>query len=121
MQKKVKTARPPSFISIVIKAIRPRQTWDDKDQFMDVIHWLRQLLAVILGFVWGVLPLHGIVGLLLFLAINGVGIYLYATVYQAQDEEDYGGAWDVFKEGMLTSSAFFVVNWILWYTACNYG
>ena len=45
-----------------------------------------------------------------FLAINGVGIYLYATVYQAQDEEDYGGAWDVFKEGMLTSSAFFVVS-----------
>ena len=72
-----------------------------------------------------------------FVAINGVGVYLYAIVYQAQDEEDYGGAWEVLKEGMLTSSAFFVVsasvnwsvmqmnvfqvNWILWYTACHYG
>jgi len=45
-----------------------------------------------------------------FLAINGVGIYLYAIAYQAQDEEEYGGAWDLFKEGMLTSSAFFVVS-----------
>ena len=45
-----------------------------------------------------------------FVAINGVGVYLYAIVYQAQDEEDYGGAWDVMKEGMLSSSAFFVVS-----------
>lgn len=72
-----------------------------------------------------------------FVAINGVGVYLYAIVYQAQDEEEYGGAWEVLKEGMLTSSAFFVVcfqlvdyankyftfqvNWILSYTACHYG
>ena len=45
-----------------------------------------------------------------FVAINGVGVYLYAIVYQAQDEEEYGGAWEVFKEGMLSSSAFFVVS-----------
>lgn len=45
-----------------------------------------------------------------FVAINGVGVYLYAIVYQAQDEEEYGGAWEVMKEGMLSSSAFFVVN-----------
>lgn len=45
-----------------------------------------------------------------FVAINGVGVYLYAIVYQAQDEEDYGGAWEMLKEGMLSSSAFFVVS-----------
>lgn len=45
-----------------------------------------------------------------FVAINGVGVYLYAIVYQAQDEEEYGGAWEMFKEGMLSSSAFFVVS-----------
>jgi len=39
-----------------------------------------------------------------------VGVYLYAIVYQAQDEEDYGGAWEVLKEGMLSSSAFFMVS-----------
>ena len=42
-----------------------------------------------------------------------MGVYFYAIVYQAQDEEDYGGAWEVLKEGMLTSSAFFVVSDIL--------
>lgn len=110
MQKKAKASQSPSFLSIINKAIRPRQTWNDKDEFMDVIHWMRQLLALFLGCVWGIIPLHGIVGLLLFVAINGVGVYLYAIVYQAQDEEDYGGAWDVMKEGMLSSSAFFVVS-----------
>ena len=83
MQKKTKVSQSPSVLSIIAKAFRPRQTWDDKvgnafirncerrnrysgqDQFMDVIHWTRQLLALILGCVWGVIPLHGIVGLLL--------------------------------------------------------
>lgn len=51
-----------------------------------------------------------------FIAINGVGIYLYVVIYQAQDEEDYGGAWEVLKEGMLTSSAFFVVSVSIWLT-----
>ena len=49
-----------------------------------------------------------------FVAINGAGVYLYAIVYQAQDEEDYGGAWEVLKEGMLSSSAFFVVSLSVW-------
>ena len=51
MQKKVKTARPPSFISIVIKAIRPRQTWDDK--VVSVMRLLRNLELLILGSVYG--------------------------------------------------------------------
>ena len=42
-----------------------------------------------------------------------MGVYLYAIVYQAQDEEEYGGAWEVFKEGMLSSSAFFVVSSVM--------
>lgn len=50
-----------------------------------------------------------------FVAINGVGVYLYVILYQAQDEEEYGGAWEVLKEGMLSSSAFFVVSVYIWY------
>ena len=36
-----------------------------QDEFLDVIYWLRQLLGVMLGIVWGLLPLKGILGLAL--------------------------------------------------------
>lgn len=34
-----------------------------KDEFLDVIYWLRQIIAVILGVIWGVTPLKGFLGI----------------------------------------------------------
>lgn len=34
-----------------------------KDEFLDVIYWLRQIIAVILGVIWGVAPLKGFLGI----------------------------------------------------------
>lgn len=34
-----------------------------QDEFLDVIYWLRQIIAVILGVIWGVAPLKGFLGI----------------------------------------------------------
>lgn len=34
-----------------------------QDEFLDVIYWFRQIIAVILGIIWGVVPLKGFVGI----------------------------------------------------------
>lgn len=36
-----------------------------QDEFLDVIYWLRQVLAIILGVIWAIIPLRGVVGLVL--------------------------------------------------------
>lgn len=36
-----------------------------QDEFLDVIYWARQILGVILGVVWGIIPLKGFIGLAL--------------------------------------------------------
>ena len=36
-----------------------------QDEFLDVLYWLRQVLCLVLGLVWGVIPLHGYVGMTL--------------------------------------------------------
>ena len=36
-----------------------------QDEFLDVVYWLRQILGLILGVVWGVLPLKGFLGIVL--------------------------------------------------------
>jgi len=37
--------------------------WFIKDEFLDVIYWARQILGLIAGLLWGLLPLKGLFGL----------------------------------------------------------
>jgi hypothetical protein len=34
-----------------------------QDEFLDVIYWIRQIIALILGVIWGVAPLKGFLGI----------------------------------------------------------
>lgn len=36
-----------------------------QEEFLDVIYWMRQLLSIVLGVVWGIIPLQGFVGILM--------------------------------------------------------
>lgn len=42
--------------------------------------------------------------------MNSGILYLYFNSFQQIDEEEYGGAWELTKEGFLTSFAGFLVN-----------
>lgn len=91
-----------------------------KDEFLDVIYWFRQIIAVVLGVIWGVLPLRGFLGIAGFCLINAGVLYLYFSNYLQIDEEEYGGTWELTKEGFMTSFALFMVIWIIFYTAIHY-
>ncbi|CAG5089159.1 Similar to RAB5IF: Respirasome Complex Assembly Factor 1 (Homo sapiens) [Cotesia congregata] len=51
--------------SIWSRAITANSEWPDKDEFLDVIYWSRQVIGIILGIVWGLIPLKGFVALAL--------------------------------------------------------
>ncbi len=36
-----------------------------QDEFLDVVYWIRQIVGVVLGVIWGIVPLKGLIGLLL--------------------------------------------------------
>lgn len=55
-----------------------------------------------------------------FAAISSGVAYLYAVNYQGIDEEEYGGAWELMKEGFMTSFAGFLVTWIIFYTGLHF-
>lgn len=38
---------------------------DPQDEFLDALYWLRQGLCLLLGVIWGIIPLQGFVGLTL--------------------------------------------------------
>jgi len=77
------------------------------------------VLGILLGLVWGLLPLKGFLGLLLFGAVSAGLVYVWITAVQGVDEAEYGGAWELTKEGFLTSAAGFLVTWIIVYTGLH--
>merc|ERR1712154_325184 len=97
----------------ISKALSSQSAWPDKEEFLDVIYWLRQIVGVLLGLIWGVTAIQGLVGIVLFAAINAGLLYLYFSGYQSVDEEEYGGVWELTKEGFVTSFASFLVMWII--------
>ena len=112
---------PSSFSNLWSRAVTAKSSWPDKEEFLDVIYWLRQVLGVIIGLAWGTLAIQGAVGLVLFAALNAGLVYVYFSAFQAVDEEEYGGAWELTKEGFMTSAASFLVAWIILYTGLHFA
>ncbi|XP_054720292.1 GEL complex subunit OPTI-like [Uloborus diversus] len=124
MNQKKKSERNGTFKSALpsvwTRTFTPCSRWPDKDEFLDVIYWARQILGVVIGLAWGLVPLKGIIGLLSFCIINAVSLYTYSTAFQKVDEEEFGGAWELMKEGFMTSFASFLVTWIMVYSATHF-
>ncbi|XP_046843591.1 respirasome Complex Assembly Factor 1-like [Xenia sp. Carnegie-2017] len=93
--------------SIWSKAFSAGSNWNDKDEFLDVIYWLRQVLAIVLGLIWAIIPLKGIAGIVLFGLINAGALFVYFTNFQKIDDEEYGGPMELTKEGFFTSLSLF--------------
>ena len=102
--------------SLVKKALAKNSTWDDKEDLLDVVYWIRQMLAVLLGIAFGTFPLIGIFGILLYCGISTLSMNLYVTEYQQQDLEEYGGFFELAKEGFMSAFASFLVVWIIVYS-----
>ncbi|XP_038637432.1 respirasome Complex Assembly Factor 1-like [Scyliorhinus canicula] len=107
-------------VSVWSKVLKSNEAWEDKDEFLDVIYWFRQIIAIILGVIWGVVPLKGFLGIAIFCLINAGLLYLYVSSFQQVDEEEYGGTRELTKKGFITSFALFLVVWIIFYTAFHF-
>eukprot|EP00112_Aurelia_sp_Birch-Aquarium-sp1_P018110 Seg4277.2 transcript_id=Seg4277.2/GoldUCD/mRNA.D3Y31 product="putative protein RAB5IF" protein_id=Seg4277.2/GoldUCD/D3Y31 len=103
--------------SIFKRALTAGSTWDDKDEFLDVIYWMRQIVALVNGLLFGFIPIVGLLGLILFVLVNCAAVFFYSSKYQQIDEDEYGGPLEILKEGLFTAFAVFLVSWITIYTA----
>ncbi|KAH7979408.1 hypothetical protein HPB49_009352 [Dermacentor silvarum] len=96
--------------SVWVRAFTPNSEWPDKDEFLDVLYWSRQILGILLGLAWGLVPLKGFLGIALFFCVNTVLVYGYTSSFQKVDDEEYGGVWELVKEGFVTSFAGFLTT-----------
>eukprot|EP01119_Soliformovum_irregulare_P003556 TRINITY_DN1422_c0_g1_i1.p1 TRINITY_DN1422_c0_g1~~TRINITY_DN1422_c0_g1_i1.p1 ORF type:complete len:118 (+),score=26.40 TRINITY_DN1422_c0_g1_i1:57-410(+) len=117
----MKKATPPqktSNESFFAKALAKDVEWE-KDDLFNVVHWVRQIVAVILGLVWGIIPLQGIVGVMSFLLLNPTIMFTYYTKYLGVDDEEMGRT-ELIQEGFMSSFGLFLVCWITSYNIIHF-
>ncbi|CAD5232161.1 unnamed protein product [Bursaphelenchus xylophilus] len=103
------------------RALQKNSEWADKDDLLDVLYWGRQILGLLVGIVWGLIPLKGLLAILIYVAISTFAGHFYVTSYQGQDEENFGGFWELAKEGFASAVATFLIAWITIYSAVNFN
>ncbi|KAI1728236.1 rab5-interacting protein (Rab5ip) domain-containing protein [Ditylenchus destructor] len=103
------------------KALKSGGKWEDKDELLDVLYWGRQIMALIIGLLWGFIPLKGIIAIFIYVICSSISGHFYLTAYQKQDEEVFGGFWEIAKEGFGAAFATFMVSWIVVYSALHFN
>ncbi|XP_022890763.1 uncharacterized protein C20orf24 homolog [Olea europaea var. sylvestris] len=94
-------------------------SWD-KDKLGDVLHWIRQALALLCGLLWGAIPLVGGIWFLLFVVLSSGVIYGYYSLILKIDEEEFGGHGALLQEGLFASVSLFLLAWILAYSLAHF-
>jgi len=100
-------------VSNWIKPFKSGLEWE-KDEILELIHWVRQILAIVIGFIWGLVPFKGVVGILSFISLNALISFLYYSKFLGIDDEEFG-RFDLLQEGFVTSFALFMVIWTVTY------
>ncbi|CAF0847014.1 unnamed protein product [Brachionus calyciflorus] len=118
-----KKSNSPSFAKrfsqLSSKALKSKSVWEDKDEFLDVVYWMRQFMGIIFGLIWGVLGFKGMFAIISYCLVNALFVYVYSVSFQQIDEDEYGGVSDIIKEGFMTSFSSFLVFWIVVYSALH--
>ncbi|KAI6199379.1 hypothetical protein M3Y96_00620800 [Aphelenchoides besseyi] len=107
MSKKENTG-DDSIRQIISKALTRKAEWSDKDDILDVLYWGRQFISLIIGVLWGIIPLKGLFAIVLYVAISTFSGHLWVTNYQDQEDEQFGGFWELGKEGFGAAFATFM-------------
>eukprot|EP01135_Chromosphaera_perkinsii_P010940 Nk52_evm1s2290 gene=Nk52_evmTU1s2290 len=112
-------ARTAASVGLPLKLVTSGLEWD-KDELLDVIFWIRQLLSICIGLVWGMCALRGWPAILGCGGIQiGFQIFYLGSVLQI-DEEDFGGRTEILKEGGMSAFALFMLSWIISYSALHF-
>lgn len=88
----------------------------EKNDVLDAVYWARQVVAVLIGLVWGAAGFTGFAAIVAFGAVSVAAVIFYYSRFLGVDPEEHGGAWELVKEGMMPSFGAFLATWTCSYT-----
>lgn len=93
--------------------------WEDRDEVLVAVYWYRQVLALIMGLIWGFIGVTGFLGIIAFGILNSLAAYSMAirSGYEFEADENFLSV----KEGIMATFATFLVSWIVTYTSFHFN
>eukprot|EP01084_Bolivina_argentea_P007601 14269_1 len=89
-----------------------------KEDVSNIIYWLRQILSLIIGMLWGIVRLEGIFAVLLYFTVCVFGLHSYKSQYGVSDE--IFDIFDALKEGFVPALGIFLMGWVCSYSIIHY-
>mmetsp|Transcript_34610 Transcript_34610/g.80941 ORF Transcript_34610/g.80941 Transcript_34610/m.80941 type:complete len:121 (-) Transcript_34610:68-430(-) len=102
-------------LEILAKVTRRDEDWQ-KSEILEAVHWFRQFQGLVLGILFGLIPIEGYVGNVAFLIVNSVLPLIFVTSWLGCDEDDFGGRVELIKESMSAAYLSFAFWWVVTYT-----
>jgi hypothetical protein len=88
----------------------------EKEEILEAVYWLKQVIAVLTGLICAIVPFNGAIGFSLFVIHMVLFSHIFAFNYLKVDDNVVGGSMPVWTEGAFTALAFFLLVWITLYT-----
>eukprot|EP01113_Clastostelium_recurvatum_P040853 TRINITY_DN6405_c0_g1_i1.p1 TRINITY_DN6405_c0_g1~~TRINITY_DN6405_c0_g1_i1.p1 ORF type:complete len:139 (-),score=32.86 TRINITY_DN6405_c0_g1_i1:37-453(-) len=93
------------------KGLSRSTTWE-KSELLNLIHWLRQFIAITMGIICGAAPVTTGVGNMAFFAMNVSGAFAYFSFLGISEDEL---RFECLTEGLMTAYGLFAIVWIFVY------
>eukprot|EP00055_Hartaetosiga_balthica_P005812 m.17618 g.17618 ORF g.17618 m.17618 type:complete len:99 (-) comp4810_c0_seq1:105-401(-) len=87
----------------------------EKDKLLDQVYWIRQLVALACGLIWGSIALEGLPGLLMAAGILLLGPVQYAKYVLNSDCLKMESS-EMMFEGLQGGAFLFLAVWVITYT-----
>ncbi|KAH7815393.1 putative Rab5-interacting protein (Rab5ip) [Monocercomonoides exilis] len=91
-------------------------------EWKTISHWFKQVVALILGFIWGVASIEGFMGIILYLIVSSVLILGFSRFYfhlNPEDDQLFEFA-NLITEGFFNQFAMFLLSWIVIYSGFHF-
>eukprot|EP01100_Stratorugosa_tubuloviscum_P002413 TRINITY_DN1560_c1_g1_i1.p1 TRINITY_DN1560_c1_g1~~TRINITY_DN1560_c1_g1_i1.p1 ORF type:complete len:124 (-),score=47.24 TRINITY_DN1560_c1_g1_i1:103-474(-) len=97
--------------SLWVKAFSRDVDWS-KEELLDVVHWVRQFVSIMIGIIWGFSQLKGIAAMASYFVANIGIIFIYYSRFLGVDDDLIVGRWPLIQEGLASGFASFMITWI---------
>eukprot|EP00195_Chlamydomonas_chlamydogama_P011935 CAMPEP_0202891556 /NCGR_PEP_ID=MMETSP1392-20130828/1588_1 /ASSEMBLY_ACC=CAM_ASM_000868 /TAXON_ID=225041 /ORGANISM="Chlamydomonas chlamydogama, Strain SAG 11-48b" /LENGTH=105 /DNA_ID=CAMNT_0049575345 /DNA_START=45 /DNA_END=359 /DNA_ORIENTATION=+ len=104
----VQTSGTPLIVKLL--AGNQDESWT-QDEVYDAVHWWKQLVAFIIGAVFGMVPYTGLLALGLFGAIFVFTSIIFYKSHLKIDEEEFGGHGELLNDGLGFHLGMFMLSW----------
>jgi hypothetical protein len=86
-----------------------------KEAAISRLHWTRQIIAVCVGLICGILPITGWLGFVSFFTFTLAITHMYVFVYLGVPDNVFGEQGTA-HEGLMQAMGVFLLTWITVYT-----